>query len=211
MESPCKCGCVNKPVTFLPIQRATCTDIRYYYKCSQCTNEYIRSRNSMLSFRRICSRVSKRYAKGKLSTTEEMFNSKYLIPNNWIMATCDICLLNNSCNNTPDIKSHICYAFVTSKRNVWIHNYPASLTDENNKIHHYRIDCYIPILSIGLELDGGVWHSLWGIEEKDRYRDKLLKNIGIQIYRITDKEVINGIKQEVLELLCNESKDRSRY
>lgn len=67
ISSPCsKCGEYNSPIGV----RKNGDDYRFLYFCRECNEKYTRSLNSMISFRKLCSRASIKHAKGLFSSTE---------------------------------------------------------------------------------------------------------------------------------------------
>ena len=55
-------------------------------------------------------------------------------------------------------------------------------------IGEYIVDFYCPTLKIAIEIDGIQHYSQEGIE-KDKIRTKYLNSIGIQVVRITNKQI----------------------
>ena len=55
-------------------------------------------------------------------------------------------------------------------------------------IGEYIVDFYCPTLRIAIEVDGNQHYSKEGIE-KDRIRTEEIKRLGIQIIRITNKQI----------------------
>lgn len=73
--------------------------------------------------------------------------------------------------------------------------------EDEAKFGRYSLDVYIPSLKLCLECDGVYWHSLDGVAEKDKRRDKYLKdNFGIETLRITDEELNTDKKQVIARI-----------
>lgn len=69
------------------------------------------------------------------------------------------------------------------------------------KFGRYSLDVYIPSIKLCIECDGLYWHSLEGVPEKDRKRDKYLyEKYGIRTLRITDEELNNDKKQVIARI-----------
>jgi very-short-patch-repair endonuclease len=56
-------------------------------------------------------------------------------------------------------------------------------------IDKFRIDFYLPVLHIALEVDGIYWHSLPGRAEYDAERDTILRSLNVAPVHITDQEI----------------------
>jgi len=173
--SPCnKCGTYNKPIK----KQTVNNDIKYHYTC-KCGFQYKRSHNSMISFRKLCSRKAKEYwasVKHKENNTEDVYSSTEKI--------------------MKDILDQLGIKY--------IHNY-LLLTPREGKIRRYRIDFYLPDYKIGIECDGSVWHNLWGVKEKDQLRDQAIFNeFGIKIYRYSDIDLRrkNNVKEKIMKILA---------
>jgi very-short-patch-repair endonuclease len=75
------------------------------------------------------------------------------------------------------------------------------------KFGKYSLDVYIPSLKLCIECDGLYWHTLEGVPQKDKRRDKyLLENYGIKTLRITDEE-LNTNKKEVIARITAKVKE----
>ncbi len=75
------------------------------------------------------------------------------------------------------------------------------------KFGKYSLDVYIPSLKLCIECDGLYWHTLEGVPQKDKRRDKyLLENYGIKTLRITDEE-LNTDKKEVIARITAKVKE----
>ena len=59
-------------------------------------------------------------------------------------------------------------------------------------IGNYIVDFYCPKIKLVIELDGGQHYSIEGIE-KDRERDEYMTNLGIKVFRFSDREVFENI------------------
>ena len=70
----------------------------------------------------------------------------------------------------------------------------------------YFIDFGNPIIRVGLEVDGQLWHS----KEKDRNRDCKLKQIGWQIFRATGSEVMRYMEDPCYEK-CEDYENDENY
>lgn len=69
------------------------------------------------------------------------------------------------------------------------------------KFGRYSLDVYIPSLKLCIECDGLYWHTLKGVPEKDKKRDKYLKDkFGITTLRITDEELNTDKKQVIARI-----------
>jgi very-short-patch-repair endonuclease len=70
-------------------------------------------------------------------------------------------------------------------------------------IGNYIVDFYCPKSKLIIEVDGGQHYSNIG-NKKDRMRDNDLKGLGMQILRVSDREVfknLEGIIEKVYEIL----------
>lgn len=70
-------------------------------------------------------------------------------------------------------------------------------------IGNYIVDFYCPKSKLIIEVDGGQHYGNIG-NKKDRMRDNYLKGIGMQILRVSDREVfknLEGIIEKVYEIL----------
>jgi very-short-patch-repair endonuclease len=70
-------------------------------------------------------------------------------------------------------------------------------------IGNYIVDFYCPKSKLIIEVDGGQHYSNIG-NKKDRMRDNYLKGLGMQILRVSDREVfknLEGIIEKVYEIL----------
>jgi len=56
-------------------------------------------------------------------------------------------------------------------------------------ISYYSIDFFLPMLGVGLEVDGVYWHSSARQIASDRRKEQRLQKAGIQTVRITDREI----------------------
>ena len=79
------------------------------------------------------------------------------------------------------------------------------------KFGRYSLDVYIPSLKLCIECDGIYFHTLPGVPEKDRKRDKYLKdNFGIETLRITDEELNTNKKQVIARITAKVNECQSR-
>ncbi|MBU6391806.1 MAG: DUF559 domain-containing protein [Planctomycetes bacterium] len=70
-------------------------------------------------------------------------------------------------------------------------------------IANYIVDFYCPKAKLIIELDGGQHFGKEG-EEKDRKRDNYMANLGIKVFRFSDREVfgnINGVLEKIWNYL----------
>jgi len=70
-------------------------------------------------------------------------------------------------------------------------------------IGNYIVDFYCPKSKLIIEVDGGQHYSNIG-NKKDRMRDNYLKGLGIQILRVSDREVfknLQGVVEKIYEIL----------
>lgn len=73
--------------------------------------------------------------------------------------------------------------------------------EDEVKFGRYSLDVYIPKLKLCIECDGVYWHSLEGVPEKDKKRDKYLyEKYGIRTLRITDEELNTDKKQVIARI-----------
>jgi imidazole glycerol-phosphate synthase subunit HisF len=56
----------------------------------------------------------------------------------------------------------------------------------------YIADFYCHQRKLVIELDGSI-HSLYTIQERDRYREKLMKEMNLKVVRFTNKEVMENV------------------
>ncbi len=68
-------------------------------------------------------------------------------------------------------------------------------------IGKYIVDFYCPKAKLIIELDGGQ-HYYGKTKEKDKKRDKYLKNIGLKVLRFSDNEVLKNVNC-ILEIIWN--------
>jgi very-short-patch-repair endonuclease len=64
-------------------------------------------------------------------------------------------------------------------------------------IDNYIVDFFCPDLMLAIEIDGSSHHEN---EEYDKKREEELKNLGINIIRVTDSRVKNNIEGVVWEI-----------
>jgi len=172
--SPCNvCGVYNKP----QYQEEYNGDIKYFYRC-QCNNVYKRSHNSMLAFRRICSKVAKEYwmsLKHKENGSEDVYSSTEKILKSIL----------------DELGIKYCHNFVIP-------------TLRDGKIRRYVADFYLPDFNVDIEGDSYIFHNLWGVKEKDKLRDEALFKVhGIKVIRYTDKELTKPeeVKRDIVSQL----------
>jgi very-short-patch-repair endonuclease len=70
-------------------------------------------------------------------------------------------------------------------------------------IGRYIVDFYCPDANLVIELDGGQHYSERG-HEKDRVRDDVLRELGIKVLRISDREIfenMDGVMQGIWSCL----------
>lgn len=67
----------------------------------------------------------------------------------------------------------------------------------------FELDIYLPDLKIGIEYDGGYWHS--SKVNKDLEKNKKCKELGIKLYRI--RENLTSLNDYSIDILCNEKHD----
>jgi len=63
---------------------------------------------------------------------------------------------------------------------MWVREHPFSIGP-----HQYRVDAYVPVWRLVIEVDGRNWHARVGDFERDRRRDNELAARGIQVIRFT--------------------------
>ncbi len=56
-------------------------------------------------------------------------------------------------------------------------------------IDRYVVDILIPDRRLVIECDGSYWHSLPGAAEKDRKRDRRLKELGYKVVRLPEEDI----------------------
>lgn len=56
----------------------------------------------------------------------------------------------------------------------------------------YVVDAYIPSLNLVIEADGEYWHSRQDNIERDKRKNKYLKEKGYTVIRLSEKEINNG-------------------
>ena len=61
--------------------------------------------------------------------------------------------------------------------------------EQEYPINGFRIDFALPDIKLAIECDGDYWHSLPGIKEKDKRRDKALGKLGWTTLRFTETEI----------------------
>jgi very-short-patch-repair endonuclease len=73
----------------------------------------------------------------------------------------------------------------------------------NNRtvIGPYELDIWVPDLQIGIEYDGGYWHDLPEMMERDALKDKMCQEAGILLLRVTDKNWDKDRDQTKIEIL----------
>jgi very-short-patch-repair endonuclease len=66
-----------------------------------------------------------------------------------------------------------------------------------NEVQYNRfvVDFFLPIHQMAIEADGTYWHSKPGIKERDARKDKLLKDNGIQVIRISEECLERDLKK----------------
>ena len=69
-----------------------------------------------------------------------------------------------------------------------------------NGKHIYYLDFYIPRENKVIECNGSVWHQLWNREESDKRKIEYLKEHGLTIIIVTEKEAKN--ERELKEYLA---------
>jgi very-short-patch-repair endonuclease len=70
-------------------------------------------------------------------------------------------------------------------------------------IGKYIVDFYCPKANLVIELDGGQHYSERG-QDNDRVRDDVLRELGLKVLRISDREVfenMDGVMQEIWNYL----------
>lgn len=71
----------------------------------------------------------------------------------------------------------------------------------HKQIGIYNADIYLPGCRLVIECDGTWWHSLPGIKEKDKRKDKYLQSQGYFVTRIKEKSVTRAPMRAVLYAL----------
>ena len=64
-----------------------------------------------------------------------------------------------------------------------------------------RIDFYIPKMNVCLYVDGDYWHSLSEIQERDMRNNRLLEEMGYNVIRITEIEILERNKCKLMQYL----------
>jgi very-short-patch-repair endonuclease len=70
-------------------------------------------------------------------------------------------------------------------------------------IGDYIVDFYCPRSKLIIEVDGGQHYQDEG-DRRDKVRDDYMKNLGMRILRVSDREVLqnlNGVVERVYEVL----------
>ncbi len=70
-------------------------------------------------------------------------------------------------------------------------------------IGNYIVDFYCPKSRLIIEVDGGQHYQNEG-SERDKERDEYMKNLGMRILRVSDREVLqnlNGVVGRIYEIL----------
>lgn len=91
----------------------------------------------------------------------------------------NIVLAKNLRKNATPQERHLWYDFLK--------NYPIKF-QRQKAIGEYIVDFYCPSLKIAIEIDGNQHYSKEGVE-KDKIRTEEISNQGIQIIRITNKQI----------------------
>lgn len=64
----------------------------------------------------------------------------------------------------------------------------------NTRRAGFELDAYWPDARVAVELDGQAYHQSWRSQENDRRRDAALAAEGIQVFRITWRQLVDGTK-----------------
>ena len=64
-------------------------------------------------------------------------------------------------------------------------------------VYRYILDFYCSEIKLAIEVDGNIHQNR---NDYDEYRDEILKNIGIQVLRFTNKEIIEDIDQVLIKI-----------
>jgi leucyl-tRNA synthetase len=65
--------------------------------------------------------------------------------------------------------------------------------------YNYIADFYCPTKKLIVELDGGIHNDL-EIREYDSYREEIFKEMGYEILRFSNNEVINNLNEVILKI-----------
>ena len=83
--------------------------------------------------------------------------------------------------------------------------------EQEYPIDGFRIDFALPEIKLAVECDGDYWHSLPGIKEKDKRRDKVLSKLGWTTLRFTETEIkrsasncIQIVEEALKEASCSQ-------
>jgi len=109
----------------------------------------------------------------------------------------------------PDFSSNIekdfnlsLYGLLNSKQKEIFFGYPITKPYFINlNQNDYPIKCIVPDIKIGntvIEFDGDYWHSLPNNIERDRLKDKIYANIGLNLIRVKESDYLKN-KQLILE------------
>lgn len=70
----------------------------------------------------------------------------------------------------------------------------------NQRVCGHELDCYWADARMAVELDGAAYHAAWGSHESDRRRDRDLSAAGIQVVRVTWRQLVHDTDQTMVRV-----------
>lgn len=74
-----------------------------------------------------------------------------------------------------------------------------NLPSENSRLF-LELDIYLPKLKLAIEIDGLYWHSRENVQKNDRVKDRLCRERGIRLVRVTDAQVNERLEEVVFKV-----------
>lgn len=71
------------------------------------------------------------------------------------------------------------------------------------KFKRFHVDFLLRDIKTVIECDGEYWHLMPEIQERDRRKDELLKNLGYKIYRFSGHEIYKFTEEELSNKITN--------
>lgn len=70
----------------------------------------------------------------------------------------------------------------------------------------WAVDFYLPTLNLVVECDGAYWHSRPDVKKADVRRNKGLRQMGLRVLRLSDKDIRSGKARAKLDQILKEEK-----
>jgi len=83
--------------------------------------------------------------------------------------------------------------------------------EQEYKIGKYWVDFYVPEMNLCIEVDGNYWHSLEKQVERDKRKDDFLRELGYNILRIKEDEILNQVIIDRWEQFTGKKAERVDY